>query len=427
MGLYVQILLGVLLLAALVFTFLGARTWHWGHVLVVLGIFLSTLGFFLLAAETLRINAVLRNELNRVERDLADMKARNEALAEGTRDASLIARMQGEDPPVLVAEGAESMASLSDMKHELLVATRRRGPVWRNAAPAGVDPKTSAIAVTIPTPVPAGLRPDSVVYIFEQGPAQPPAADGTPQGPQYLGAFRVTASQGQQATLAPVLPMAPFEQARLAASRGPWAIYERMPPDRHSIFAGKTAEELKQILPPQVVEEYLRHGTEARPDDPDELKVGVDADGNPLKSDQMGKAVKVVYQRRLRDYATEFDELAQRRIVMEADVAAVMKDIERLQAANESAKKLHAFRQDEIQRLKTDLAGISKERKAIEGHLAQVEQQLARVRQLLAATLKRNSELANELAARQLRSGPPVDGAQSPEEASDPLAMGTLN
>jgi hypothetical protein len=328
---------------------------------------------------------------------------------------------------VLVAEEAQSMASLSDLRHELLLATRRRGPVWRNVAPAGIDAKTGAINVTIPAPVPAGISKDTVVHVFEQGAAEPPAADGAPQGPKYLGEFRVTAAAGQEATLVPTLPMGSFQGAQLASSRGPWVVYERMPADRHEIFAGMSQDQLRQKLPPQLVEEYLRHGQEARPDDPDEQKVGLDADGNRLASEEIDKAAKVVYQRRLRDYATEFDELARRRIVMEADIAAIVKDIERLAAANESAKKLTAFRQDEIGRLKTDVAGISKERKAIDAHLTQLEQQLARIRQLLAAALKRNSQLADELAGRQLRTARPPGGARAIEDPVEPLALGAIN
>jgi hypothetical protein len=426
MALYIQILLLILLLAAFVFAFLSARTWHWGHVLVVLGIFLSTLGFFLLAAETLRINAVLRSEVNRLERDLADMKARNEALLRGTSDQNLIGQMRGEEPPVQVPEEAASMPSLAELDHELLLATRVRGPVWRNVAPAGIDPQSGVVRVNIPAPAPAGIKAETVVFVFEEGPAKPPAADGRPQGAQYLGEFRVAQAAGQEAALAPVLPMSEYERARLAASRGPWVIYETMPVDRHEVFAQMSEEELKQKLPPQSVEEYLRHGQEARPDDAEERQFGLDENGNRLPPGELNKAVKKLYQRRLRDYATEFDELGRRRVVMQADIEAVKKDIERLLAAIESAKKLQAFRQDEIRRLNIDLAGITKERQTIARHLAQVEQQLARVRELLAATLKRNGELAAQL-ANQSAAGPSGDGAHSDAAETGPLALGTVN
>ena len=72
MILYVIILL---LLASFVFTFLGARTWHWGYVLLVEFIFLASVGFFLLASETLRINGVLRGQIRTAEKQLADVTA----------------------------------------------------------------------------------------------------------------------------------------------------------------------------------------------------------------------------------------------------------------------------------------------------------------------------------------------------------------
>ena len=80
--------------------------------------------------------------------------------------------------------------------------------------------------------------------------------------------------------------------------------------------------------------------------------------------------------------------------------------------------QLQESRKQEIQRLNTDQAGIKKERQVIEQHLAQVKQQLARARQLLAELLKRNSALADELAAIQLRAAGPADR---------PLALGTVN
>ena len=91
----------------------------------------------------------------------------------------------------------------------------------------------------------------------------------------------------------------------------------------------------------------------------------------------IGKAVKKVYQRRLRDYATEFGELNRQRVMLMASIAAVTEDNARLKTAPASAEKLGAFREEEIRKLNIDLAGVTKERAIIEKHLATVEQQLA--------------------------------------------------
>lgn len=425
MSLYIQIGFGILILASFVIAFFSARTWHWGHVLVVLGIFLSTLGFFVLAAETLRINAVYRTDINRKQKELDDVNARNAALENGTDDANIIAQLRNEE--VLIPEQAQSIDSLADLEHEILLETRARGRVWWNVAPAGINPQTGAVEVGVAAPVPAGVPADTVVFLFEQGEPQLPAPDGTPRGAQYLGEFRVAASAAQQATLQPVLPLDNFEQQRLAASRGPWIMYEIMPADRYKIFAGMSEDELKQKLPPQSVNEYLRHGKEAGPDDDEWHRAGFDESGKRLPPDKLGEATKTLYQRRLRDYALEFDELARRRVVLLVDIAGVQKDNERLNAALDSAKKMQTFREEEIQKLNTDLAGITKERQAIERHLAQVQQQLGMAQKLLAETLRRNSEMAKELAARQTGSLEPPGGALSPTEPAGPLALGSVN
>ena len=125
MILYVIILL---LLASFVFTFLGARSWHWGYVLLVEFIFLASVGFFLLASETLRINGVLlRGQIRTAEKQLADVSAQNEALRFGTNNVTVINGLRNTDPPTAIPEEAESIASLANLDHELLIATRLRG------------------------------------------------------------------------------------------------------------------------------------------------------------------------------------------------------------------------------------------------------------------------------------------------------------
>jgi hypothetical protein len=395
----INIVLLILLLATFVIAYFSARTWHWGQVLVMLGIFLSTLGFFVLAAETLRIHAVLRKQVIELRSNLADYQARNTALEKGSEDQNVINQMRNEEVPVLVMKDYAPLRSLAELDHLLLLETRRRGRVWWNVAPAGFNPQTGEITVNIARPVPAGVQAASVVALFEVGEPQLPAPNA-PRGAQFLGQFRVTRADAQTATLEPILPLDNFERQRLAGSRGPWTMYDTMPADRHQVFAEMSDDELKAKLPPQSAEEYLRHGQPAGPDDDETRVVGFDADGKRLPPDQVNQAARKVYDRRLRDYAVEFDELSQRRLNLVVDIAATKQDVERLKAAHQSAQKLQAYREDNIQKLNNDLAGITKERQAIEQHLAQVQRYLANGRQKLEEILRRNSEMARELAAR---------------------------
>ncbi len=396
--------------------------------LVVEAIFLATLGFFLLAAETVRINAVLRTQVNKTQEQLDTVAAQNDALKNGTSAATLVGQLSNQEPPVKTSkdeQGNDVIRSLADLDSKLLIATRRRGRVWKNVTPAApINAQTGAVTIAIPAPVPAGMTAQTVVYLFEDGPPQPPAAGGAPRGPQYLGQFIVAQVGPQQAMLQPVLPLDEFERRRLASSRGPWIVYETMPMDRHEIFAGMSDKELKQKLPAQSVNEYLRDDKPATADDDPARVIGYDENGKRLPPGDLAKATKKVYQRRLRDYASEFDELARRRIIMLAQIDAVKKDIDRLTAAQDVAKKLQAFREDERQKLNGDLAGVTKEKEAIERHLAQIKQQLARARELTEQLLRKNSQMAAELAARQLRPHPPGGGAATPARPAGPLALG---
>jgi hypothetical protein len=433
-----------LALASFVIAFFSARTWHWGYVVVVELIFLATMGFFLLASETVRINAVLRGKI-KTDQDMLDkVDSQNDALRDGIIGNTevrkkTISQLSGQDPPVKTtkdAEDNEKIESIANLDHELLIATRLRGPIWRNVKPAGVvNAQTGEVTVAVPTPLPggpvrAGGQPEPVVvFMFDDGQPEPPAANGIPRGPQYLGEFRATQLGPLQAKLQPVLALDEFERRRLAASRGPWIIYETMPLDRHEIFTGKTdqqRQQLQQLLPKKTVNEYVRDGQPSTPDDDPLHVVGYDENGKPLPPGDLSKATKKLYQRRLRDYAAEFDELKRRRIAMLTDKDAIEKDIVRLKQAEDAATKIQAFRTDERTKLTSDLAGLEKERTAIERHLAEVNKLLARARQLTADLILRNDQLAAELAARQVQAPKPAGGAGSPAKPAGPLALGSV-
>jgi hypothetical protein len=414
--LIIWIVILLLFIASIVAAYFGARYWHWAHVTLVVFIFMAAVGFFVLAAETLRINAVLRKQVNQLDTQLTQVKANLDGLDRGTGNAQVINQLAGLE--VHIPEEATEIPSISELEHDLHLATRLRGQVWRNVVPGQFDPQTGTLEVSIvppkpaaeeedgqaapPAPQPAGIAANKILFVFESGP--PDAADPT-QGAQYLGEFRVTEAAGLQATLVTVNELDDYEKQRLANSRGPWSMYETMPVDQLELFAGLSEEQLKKLLPEASVEEYIRQGTPAGPDDDEWHVVGFDADENRLGPNDLDKAVKKTYQRRLRDYATDLSELNRRRVILLASIAAVTQDNALLSTALASAKKLEAFRTEEIRKLQIDLAGVQKEREIIERHLATVEQQLATARQILDQAIAKNRQLADELARRGSRSG----------------------
>lgn len=399
----IWIVILVLFIVSLVAAYFASRYWHWAHVTLVVLIFLSAVGYFVLAAEVLRINAVLRKQANQLETQLTQTKGQIDALVRGTKNSQLLNSLRGipgttEGSELKIADEAEELPSISQLEHDLHLVTRLRGRVWRQVAPAGFDAPTGTLSVTIAAPTPSGLEPGRILFLFEDG---PPAHPDPNEGPQYIGEFRVTEVTGQQAKLVTVNKLDDVEMQRITRSPGNWAMYETMPVDEVELFAGKNADELKKLLPEASVEEYIRQGTPAGPDDDEWHVVGFDAEGNQLGPDDIGKAVKKTYQRRLRDYATEFAELNRHRVMLLASVAAVTEDNARLKSALASAEKLGAFRNEEIRKLSIDLAGLKKEREIIEQHLTTVEQQLATTRKLLGEAIAENRRLADDLARRE--------------------------
>lgn len=399
----IWIVILVLFIASLVAAYFASRYWHWAHVTLVVFIFLSAVLYFVLAAGVLQYNAAFRKQVNELQAQLAQTNDQIEALRTGTKNTQLLNQMRGipgatEGSELQIADEAEELLSIGQLEHKLHLVTRLRGRVWRKVAPAGFDPQTGTVKVTIAAPTPSGLEPGRILFLFEDG---PPAHPEPTEGPQYLGEFRVTEVTGQVATLVTVNKLDDVELKRLANSPGNWAMYETMPVDEVELFAGMSADELRKLLPEASVEEYIRQGTPAGPDDDEWHVVGFDEEGNQLGPNDIGKAVKKTYQRRLRDYATEFAELNRHRVMLLASVAAVTEDNARLKTALASAEKLGAFREEEIRKLKNDLAGVEKERTIIEQHLATVQQQLATTRKLLNEAIAENRRLADDMARRE--------------------------
>lgn len=371
MALVLQILLAILILVGLVAVFLSAKNWHWSQFVLIMFIMFTAVGFLFLAAETIRIHRALRGKLPPMQTELGRLERENEGYIRGTNDTPGIVQLE----------------------HRLQMTTRERGRAWRMVVPAG-PLNNEQIPVTIPAPTPHGLEEGSVVYAFEMGDVNPanPA-----QGKQYLGEFRVVESREGGAVLQSVNRLDQRTGERLARSQGPWSLYESMPADRYKTFAGMDEEELRKRLPESVLHEYLHHGEEATPDDEPRNVVGFDENDQRVGPNEMDKAVRKVYYRPLRDYDFLFSELTEQKAVLLAKKDALVEDNAKWKAALASAERLSEFRQQEIQLLESDLAGMKQDRQAIEAHLKIVQRQLANAKRLIDELVTRNANLASQL------------------------------
>ncbi len=380
MALVVQIVLAVILLLALVAVVLSSKNWHWSMVTVVVLILLAGTGALFLGAEVYRVHRNLRAGLPKLEKRVVDAEQRTVDLLKGV----------GDQP------------GTRELDHQLKIVTRQRGRVWRGVLPAGEVDNQGRVETEIPNPKPHGLAKDTIVFAFETG--EPNGANPA-DCPQYLGEFRVVETKANGVVLESVLLIDQRTGERLAASQGPWSLYETMPTDKHAIYADLSEEQLRNMLPEASVEEYVRHGTEATADDDQWHVIGLDENDQRVGPEQIDQAVKRLYDRPLRDYAFLFEEYAREKVVALAARAAVIEDNAKLEAALESAKQLAKFREAEKVSLTSDLEGLLKDRTAAEAHRDAVQGQLTKVQQRIDQLLADNSTLAKTLTRRhnQLR------------------------
>lgn len=443
---YILIGLGVLVIAAAVVAYLSSKNWHWGQVVLVFFLFLAALGYGILAADVLRKHHQVRTEYNRVTEELDRLTVHNAALLYGTRDAEIYRALASDN----IQPVNDELPGIRTLESQLGDVLRARGPVWRFIRRTGPpDPQSGAVPVVAQPPAAppptdefgqpvqpqqrppgapgaplAGLEQGTIVFAFEQT-----SPEGGPFG-RYIGEFQVTQRDGPQATLEPVLRQSwdwPRGQQtnerleRIRTSQAPWILYDIMPTDRHDAFAGLSEEELREILPADSVEHYVRHAEPVGEEVDPRLKAPFTRDGTPLVQTN-GQFARVVdadenetepvdpadvewrYQRPLRDYSLLFQMIARQQIEKFAEHDALVTDIQLLEGAQKSAQALEASRQEEIEKLQHDLAGFSKEAEVIQKHAEAVQQQLE---QASADVQQRESEadrLAGELAQAQLQS-----------------------
>jgi hypothetical protein len=428
--LIVTILLGVLTLFVLVGAFFASKSWHWAHVLVLVAFYFAAVGYALLAAKSLDTRLTFQKQLADAEKSLEQEVVLNDALQRGTQDPQLIGQLAGRE--ILAAQDTEEFPGVVQQEHELRMQNRSRGRVWRDAFPQGApDPQTGAVVVGFNEKRAAGaaaeeesiegeeapiegeeapaepasrtpleLEPDSIVYVFEDG-AQEGGEGGATN--QFLGEFRIESVDpaARTAVLEPLdhLETDPYATDRIIKStqrNARWIVYRTMPADDRDLFAGMDEETLRKLLPEQVVEEYLRDGTPAEPDDPEERLVSIDADGNVVPPDDAEeKGVSKIYRRRMRDYALMLNNFEAKRAELVSRRLALESDIAKLNTSLKGAKELTAYREQELAKWQADFAAVERERQAIGKHKAALLAQVENARKLLDQTLEQNAQLAS--------------------------------
>lgn len=347
----------------------------WNKVLISL-LLLASLAMWYFGMRALATHRAWRSAVNKLQSDLAQLEKERERLINGDGSTKGIRQLQV----------------------ELAKYTLQRGRIWHGCRPmqANVrqDPQAGFVAqvsVAVDRLGLSGLTDvqelpvDSAVYLFDERDVQ--------QGGSYLGAFRVAAVTPRQGDQPAMLQLESIgfltgrEVQRLqasvqAAQQGPqgWTICELLPKDDHEIFANVDPQLLAQILPKDVVDEYVRDG---KPSDPN----------NPQSPP---------YFRKLRDYEIALRNLSFYRAKLIDQIAALTADKNRLDASLADAKREEQVRDQEIAQLKQQLTRMEFERDLAQSHLKAVEDTLARVQKARDELVQQNRQTAEELARAQL-------------------------
>ncbi len=341
----------------------------WNKVLLGL-IFVLSLGFFYMAAQTLKMHQVWRTSAQQYEEAIAQAQEEADQLKNG------------------VLEGLQvKKAGVRQLKDALDREVFMRGRVWRGVQPASrptqQDPEGQFELMVDLQNEGHQITDQMTVYLFEEKLAR--------DGGQYLGEFRVSGLGGTQITLKPAKRMNDQEYNRLTKSAGPWMLYERLPMDRHDLFDGVPEEELKAMLPEAAYREILKHGKPADPDDPPERVVN-------------GK-----YQRPLVDFALALGYAHIRWSEWIDQIKSIQRDLEAVKTAlalAEARQKLHGQEKADVQK---ELADMEAQRDAVAAHLKEVEEALAARYTMIQQTVEKIQNLARQIARFQLEATRRID------------------
>lgn len=371
----------------------------WNKVLIGL-ICVAAIGFWYLAMRTLKTHQYWRELAHKFERRIDEVKNENQVLARGTGDSATLGIRQ-----------------YQQMIHQLVVD---RGRVWTNCEPRGFNAQTGQGTIVTDQPVPNGLAPKAIVYAFEEK-----EASAAGNGGRYLGEFEVEAVADNQLQVRPTLKLDPGRLQRLAQASKPWILYEKMPADSHTLLAGLSEEELKQMFPAASVQAYINHGREATWDQVAQWNVEgvlVGNDGKPLV-DAEGKPLpgaQGTFVRQLHDYGTIFRRRFAEKTLLADRFEWYQRDIAYLRQSVAEAKEQVAMRQRELQSAKTELQAMTRERDAVQAQVVALQKRVDAVQGLLKQLLAANKQIVDQIAQVQFDAARRIDAktramAQTPE------------
>lgn len=394
----------------------------WNKILIGL-VFVAAVAFFYLAARTLQTHKHWREKAQKFEARIIQTEEENVTLVEA----------DGSGP-----DGKQGIRPLRRQLHRLLID---RGRVWYNCSPGRPDAATGHVTVTTDQPDPHGISDKTVLYAFEE-------TDLAQKG-SYLGEFKVTKVGQKTVDLDPTIRLEPGsgELQRLAASAGPWTLYEVMPIDNRTTFAGMDEGQLNELLPAERVPEYLNDGQTISTEDVERLELqgrllAVDDKGQIVYEDDTGQAVNLKlddngnavfeyadgqtpekdkvrrrevqqgsgkYVRQLRDCAILFKDYYLQFSVLRDRIVAATQDKQYVDAALADARLQQQRRQAEKAGIQVDLDEVRRELAAVTGLHGRLKQSVDGYRAAIDRIIAGNKATAGQIAKHQLDAARRID------------------
>ncbi|NND96731.1 MAG: hypothetical protein HKN47_05310 [Pirellulaceae bacterium] len=272
----------ILVIAFLVLLWKASKHWRWYHLVGAFFTMALAITFIFPTAYVLKSRAAWHQVKERLEKQTEAVESENRVIKYGdTSDANA-----GEG----LLELSQKLANLGKEAgrrwRHLRLQNANNQSVILSAPPAAAPPPGVAPAAgddAAAAPPPPNLPPQNlVVYGFAEAPALG-AAEPLPVF--FLGEFRVTASAGNQITLAPTGKLEQGQLQRISDGQAPmWSLYEMLPldghvpfiaegslPDNDNIFGRIDDALVKQLLGNKIreatLQNYLRDGSRSNPDD----------------------------------------------------------------------------------------------------------------------------------------------------------------
>jgi heme exporter protein D len=212
-----QIILGVVVLAALVLGGLSTKTWRAWDVVAGFLVVLTAIAFLILVSASLKTRRTWLQQVARLQQQYDTLRNDEQRLLHGD-----------------LTETVQVEPSLRSERYRLTRLLIDRGRVWRSCTPGNPDQGIVPVQVIQEVGDSHQIPQNMVLHAFREAPIDD---EGTMRVPAaYIGEFRVTAINEAGVMLRPTRQLSPVQVAQLGIAGATWSLYEKIPSDSQRLF-----------------------------------------------------------------------------------------------------------------------------------------------------------------------------------------------